>query len=171
MTDREKFETICDLTTYTLGLQKGSLAFKTRKQEILVPRMVATVIGRISKDIHPTIIADIINKDRTSVIHYMKYHKSNYASFPYYRNIFNKVWKAYNELEKIKLIFADEKQMERYLLDAGVKIVTKPQVKIKVLCGKYKYLIDTTYLDFSNNINIIKNSLKHYDYSYDIITI
>jgi len=171
MTDREKFETICDLTTHTVGLQQGSLAYKTRKQEILVPRMVATVIGRISKDIHPTIIADIINKDRTSVIHYMKYHKSNYASFPVYRDTFNKVWKAYNELEKIKIVFADKEQMIRHLLDAGVKIVAKPQVKIKILCGKYKYLVPTTYLDFSNNIDIIKNSLKHYDYSYDIITI
>jgi len=171
MTDREKFETICDLTTDIVGLQQGALAYKTRKQEILVPRMVATVIGRISKDIHPTIIADIINKDRTSVIHYMKYHKSNYASFPVYRDTFNKVWKAYNEQEKIKLVFADEEQMERHLLDAGVKIATKSQVKIKVFCGKYKYLVHTTYLDFSNNIDIIKNSLKNYNYSYDIITL
>ena len=171
MTDREKFETICDLTTNTVGLQQGSLAYKTRKQEVLVPRMVATVIGRISKDIHPTIIADIINKDRTSVIHYMKYHKSNYASFPVYRDTFNKVWKAYNELEKVKLVFSDKEQMIRHLLDAGVKIVAKPQVKIKVICGKCKYLVPTNYLDFSNNIDIIKNSLKQYDYSYDIITL
>ena len=84
---------------------------------------------------------------------------------------FNKVWTAYNELEKIKLVFADKEQMIRHLLDAGIKIVAKPQVKIKILCGKYKYLVPTTYLDFSNNIDIIKNSLKHYDYSYDIITI
>ena len=61
--------------------------------------------------------------------------------------------------------------MERHLIDAGIKIVAKPQVKIKVLCGKYKYLVPTTYLDFSNNIDIIKNSLRQYDYSIDIITI
>ena len=101
----------------------------------------------------------------------MKYHKSNYASFPVYRDIFNKVWKAYNELEKIKLVFADKEQMIRHLIDAGIKIVAKPQVKIKVICGKCKYLVHTNYLEFSNNIDIIKNSLKHYDYSIDIITI
>ena len=60
MTEREKFEKICDLTTHTVGLEQGSLALNTRKQEILVPRMVATVIGRISKDINPTIIEGII---------------------------------------------------------------------------------------------------------------
>ena len=138
MTDREKFETICDLTTQTVGLQQGSLAYKTRKQEILVPRMVATVIGILTKDIHVTIIADIIKKDRTSVLHYRNTHKSNYSSFPIYRDTFNKVWKAYKELEKVKLVFSDKEELSRYLLDAGVKIVAKPQVKIKVTSGKYK---------------------------------
>lgn len=170
MTDREKFETICDLTTQTVGLQQGSLAYKTRKQDILVPRMVATVIGILTKDIHVTIIADIIKKDRTSVLHYRNTHKSNYSSFPIYRDTFNKVWKAYKELEKVKLVFSDKEELSRYLLDAGVKIVAKPQVKIKVTSGKYKYLVPTTYLDFSNNIDIIKKSLKEYNYSYDIIT-
>jgi hypothetical protein len=170
MTDREKFEAICDLTTNTVGLQQGSLAYKTRKQEILVPRMVATVIGRMIKDIHPETIADVIKKDRTSVIHYMKFHKHNYASFPLYRDTFNKVFTAFNELEKVKLVFSEKDEMVRYLLDAGIKIVAKPQVKIKVLCGKYKYLVPTNYLDFSNNIDIINKSLKEYNYSTEIIT-
>ena len=76
MTDREKFETICDLTTQIVGLQPGSLAYKTRKQEVLIPRMVASVIGIMTKDIHPTIIAEIIKKDRTSVLHYMSCHNT-----------------------------------------------------------------------------------------------
>tara|TARA_Y100001963_G_C6534682_1_gene332735 strand:- start:58 stop:573 length:516 start_codon:yes stop_codon:yes gene_type:complete len=171
MTDREKFETICDLTTQIVGLQKGSLAYKTRKQEVLVPRMVASVIGIITKDIHPTIIADIIKKDRTSVLHYINSHKYNYASFPFYRNTFNKVYNAFNELEKVKLVFSEKEEMIRHLLDAGVKIIAKPQVKIKVTSGKYKYLVPTNYLDFSKNIDIIKDSLRKYDYSIDIITI
>ena len=62
MTDREKFESLCDLTTNLVGLQQGSLSFRTRKQEILVPRMVASVIAIIAKDIHPETIADIIKK-------------------------------------------------------------------------------------------------------------
>tara|TARA_R110002110_G_scaffold111919_1_gene278488 strand:- start:102 stop:617 length:516 start_codon:yes stop_codon:yes gene_type:complete len=171
MTEREKFEKICDLTTHTVGLEQGSLALNTRKQEILVPRMVAAIIGRKFKDIHPTIIADIIKKDRTSVIHYMKFHKHNYASFPLYRNVFNKVFSAFNQLEKTKLVFTNKEDLIRHLLDKGVKIVAKPQVKIKVVCGKCKYLLPTNYFDFSKNIDIIENSLKEYDYSIDIKTI
>ena len=171
MTNREKFEQICDLTTEIVGLQKGSLAQKTRKQEFLLPRMVASNIAILTKDIHVTTIADIIKKDRTSVMHYRNTHKQNYASFPFYRNTFNKVYNAFTELEKVKLVFAEKEEMIRHLLDAGVKIVAKPQVRIKVISGKCKYLVPTNYLDFSKNIDIIKDSLRNYDYSYYIITI
>ena len=171
MTNREKFELICDLTTQTVGLQKGSLAYKTRKQEILVPRMVASVIGIMTKDIHVTTIADIIKKDRTSVLHYKNSHKSNYASFPYYRNIFNKVYDAFTESEKIKVVLESRKEICRCLIDAGIKICATPQVKIKIKSGKSTYVLPTSYLDFSKNIDIIKQSLKEVDYSTEIITL
>ena len=67
MTDREKFETLCTLTTNLVGLQEGSLMDKTRKHSVQIPRMVASVIGRLEK-IHPDIIADVINRHRTSII-------------------------------------------------------------------------------------------------------
>ena len=171
MTDREKFETICNLTTNLVGLRQGSLAKKTRKETIHIPRMVAALIGRLTKDIHPTIIADVLERDRTSVLHYEKSHKHNYASFPLYRNMFNKVYNAYVEMEKFKLIFESRDELGRYLIRSGVKIVAKPQVRIKVKSGNARYIVPTNYLDFSNNINIIRESLKDYDYSIDIITI
>ena len=171
MTSREKFEAICDLTTHIVGLQRGSLAYKTRKQEILVPRMVASVIGIMTKDIRPTTIADIIKKDRTSVLHYMNSHKTNYASFPYYRNIFNKVYNAFNESEKIKVVLTSRKEICKCLIDAGIKISANPQVKIKIKSGKAKYVLPTSYLDFSKNIDIIKNAFREVDYSTDIITL
>lgn len=171
MTDREQFELICDLTTEMVGLQQGSLAFNTRKQEVLIPRMVASVIGIMAKDIHVTVIADIIKKDRTSVLHYKNSHKSNYASFPYYRNIFNKVYNAYTESEKIKIVLSSRDEICRLLIDAGIKISAKPQVKIKITSGKAKYMLPTTYLEFSNNINIIKHAFREVDYSTEIITL
>ena len=78
MTDREKFETICDLTTHTVGLQQGSLAYKTRKQELVHSRMIASVIAIKNIGIHPDTIAYVIKKDRTSILYYYKMHKHNY---------------------------------------------------------------------------------------------
>lgn len=171
MTDREKFENICDLTTQIVGLQPGSLAYKTRKQEVLVPRMVATVIGIMTKDIHPTIIAEIINKDRTSVLHYMSSHKSNYASFPYYRNTFNKVYNAFTEAENIKLVFKNRDELCEFLINAGVKISPNADIKLKIKSGKAVYKLPTTYLQIDYNTEIINKALKDYDYKCDIITL
>ena len=60
MTDRIKFELLCDLTTDIVGLHQGALSDKTRKQIIHIPRMVASVVARMTNDIHPTIIADVL---------------------------------------------------------------------------------------------------------------
>ena len=144
MTDREKFESICALTTNLVGLHQGALSDKTRKETIHVPRMVASVVGRLVNDIHPTIIADVICRDRTSVLHYYKLHTHNYASFPKYREVFNKVYYAYSELKKSKKVF-----------------------KSKNIIFKVK----TDYLHCSENIIILKDALKDYEYSLEIKTI
>ena len=172
MTDKEKFENICDLTTQLVGLQKGSLTLKTRQQSYHIPRMVAVMIGRIAKDIHPTILADVIDRDRTSILHYEKTHKHNYATYPKYRDIFNKIYNAYAEIEGNKKLFDSTDSLRMYLVKSGIKITSnKPQVKIKIQSGKIKYMLPTNYFDFSTNVDIIKDKLKDYDYSIDIITI
>jgi len=171
MTDREKFEQICDLTTEIVGLRQGDLALDIRTHKYLIPRKVATVIGRMIKDIHSEIIADIIKKDRTTVLHYMNKHQVDYKSFPLYRDTFNKVYAAYDKSEKIKVVFPNRHELCKCLIDAGIKIAAKPQVKIKITSGKAKYMLPTTYLEFSKNIDIIKNALKEVDYSTEIITL
>tara|TARA_R110000765_G_scaffold69032_4_gene133630 strand:+ start:240 stop:755 length:516 start_codon:yes stop_codon:yes gene_type:complete len=171
MTDREKFESLCNLTTNLVGLQKGSLSDKTRKQSIHIPRMVASVIARINK-IHSTIIADIIKRDRTSVIHYVKSHKHNYASFPKYRDVFNTVYNSYRELVNSKKAFKTIEELRMFLVKSGIKItIKKPQVYIKIKSNSVVYKIKTNYLNCSENINIIKESLKDYNYTLEIKTI
>ena len=171
MTEREKFESICDLTTNLVGLHLGDLSIKTRKQDILVPRMVAAVIGNF-KDIHPTVIANVIDKDRTSVLHYIKFHKHNYASFPKYREIFNLVYNQYNTLENSRKVFENSEELKMFILKSDIKItLIKPQVYIKVKSGKYSYRIKTNYLNCSENIIILKQHLKDYNYTIEIKTI
>ena len=60
MTPKDNFIKICNLTTKVMGLEKGALGFKTRIQEVQIPRMVASVIGRIEEDINHDIIAEVI---------------------------------------------------------------------------------------------------------------
>ena len=171
MTDREKFETICDLTTHTVGLQQGSLAYKIRKQELVHSRMIASVIAIKNIGIHPDTIADVIKKDRTSILYYYKMHKHNYSSIKKYRDIFNKVYAAFDKSESIKFVFEDRHELCKFLIGAGIKISTKPDVKLKIKSGKAEYELPTTYLQIDNNTEIIKKALKEYDYSEEIITL
>ena len=172
MTDREKFINICDLTTNLVGLHQGALSDKTRKETIHVPRMVASVVGRLVNDIHPTVIADVICRDRTSVLHYYKLHTHNYASFPKYREVFNTVYYAYSELKKSKKFFESVDDMRMFIVKSGVRItLIKPQVYILVKSKSIIFKVKTNYLDCSENITILKDALKDYEYSLEIKTI
>ena len=104
MTEKEKFESICDLTTNLVGLPKGSLALKCRKIKYQVPRMVAAMVARLEDETHRGTIAKVLGRDRTSVNHYERCHSSNYASFPMYRETFIKVFMTPKKIQPASLI-------------------------------------------------------------------
>tara|TARA_R110001632_G_scaffold177701_1_gene297422 strand:- start:423 stop:956 length:534 start_codon:yes stop_codon:yes gene_type:complete len=171
MTDKEKFINICDLTTKLVGLHQGALSEKTRKQEYQTPRMVASIIAILEKEIHYKVIAEVLNRDRSLIYHYEKNHKHNYSTFPQYRDVFNLVYNSYKEIEITKKIFKTREDLMNCLKLAGIKSVVKPQVKVKIKSGDALFTLNTNYFDFTNNINIINESLKDYDYQTNIITI
>ena len=128
MIAEDNFRNLCNLTTSLLGLRKGSLAFKSRAQKYQVPRSVVAVVARMVDDIHPTVIAKEIKRDRVSIYHYEKTHKSNYRSFPKYREIFNKVFNAYSNIKGSKKTFSDLDNLKQHLKDNGVVSSDKHQV-------------------------------------------
>lgn len=171
MNDRKKFIKICDLTTDLVGLHSGDLSIKTRKNSHVVPRMVASLVGIIANDIHPTIISDVIKRDRSTILHYRKLHKFNYSTFPTYRELFNKVYSAYNTIINTKLIFNEDEDLRLYLYNSGIENIKKPQVEIKVKSGIHSHSVKTNYILCSDIISEIKKSLKKYNYTIEINTI
>ena len=91
MIQENNFKNLCDFTTSLVGLPKGSLSCRSRKQEFQIPRSVVSVISRIVDETHPNVIAKVLKRDRVSVYHYERTHQSNYKSFPKYRKVFNKI--------------------------------------------------------------------------------
>jgi len=168
MTERDNFIQICDLTTNLMGLEKGSLALKSRKQHLQIPRMVASMVARIEDKIPHTIIADVLNRHRTLVYHYEKMHQGNYI-WKKYRDAFNKVYIAYKKMESEKKIFVDKYRMKEYLLSNGVQQSKKSEVRIKILSGKVGVIITTSYMDFSNQLENIKFALQEYKYKMEIL--
>jgi hypothetical protein len=172
MTEKEKFIEICNLTTNIVGLDKGSLAEKTRKEMVHTPRMVASLVGRMIEDIHPTTIAKIIKRDRTSVLHYEKCHSMYYTSDPKYRELFNKVYNIYFDIIKLKKKFESKDKIRMLLVKSGIDVnIKKPQVYIIIKSGSIVYKLKTNYFYCSENINTIKDVFKDYNYTLEIKTI
>ena len=164
--DKEKFNHICELTTSLVGLRKGSLSFKSRKQEIHLPRLVAANIGLLN-DIHHRVIAEVFNRDRSLIYHYEHTHGGNYMSWQKYREIFNLVHKAYTEIEESKPSFQDNRALKRHILEF-VKESEKCQVEILVTSEKVGCKIITSYREFSYVLKNIKFALANYRHSIDV---
>jgi hypothetical protein len=168
MTPKDNFIHICNLTTTVMGLPKGSLAYKSRKQDVQIPRMVAAVIGRIEEHISHSIIAEVLSRHRASIYHYEKCHQGNYT-WEKYREVFNKVYMTYKQIEQSKKVFVDRHYMKEYLLKNGVKESAKNEVNIMLKSGRIGVVIITSYMDFSNQLENIKFALRDYKYEMEIL--
>ena len=169
MTEEYNFKSICNLTTKLLGLPDDALALKSRKRPLQVARAIAGYIGRTEEDINQKIIGKVLNRDRTLIYHYENTHKTNYANCSIYRDTFNKVYKAYKDIDGIKEVFIDGDFMKSYLLKNEVVETLNPEVILEVKSGQVKCKIKTSYFDFSNQLEIIKFVLKNYHYTIKII--
>ena len=168
MTAKDNFKHICNLTTNVMGLPKGSLALKTRKQHIQISRMIAAVIGRTEEGISHSIIAEGLNRHRASIYHYEKMHQGNYT-WEKYRDAFNKVYMTYKQIEQSKKVFVDKTYMKAFLLKNGVKESPKNEAQILIKSDNVEVIISTSYMDFSNQLENIKFALRNYKYEMTIL--
>jgi len=168
MTAKDNFIHICNLTTSVMGLRKGSLAYKSRKTELQIPRMVAAVIGRTEEGINHSIIAEVLNRHRASIYHYEKCHQGHYT-WEKYRDIFNKVYMAYKQIEQSKNVFVDKYYMKEFLLKNGIKESPKNEAQILIKSGRISAIISTSYMDFSNQLENVKFALRDYKYEMEIL--
>ncbi len=169
MTEELNFKAICNLTTRVLDIPKGALALRSRKRPLQIARSVAAYIGRTEEDIHRAIIGKVLNRDRTLVYHYESRHKQIYRSCGKYRDTFNKVYKAYKDIDNEKEIFIRGDHMKRHLLKSGVTETKNPDVLIEVKSGEAKCTINTSYFKFSEQLEIIKLAMTNYHYTVKII--
>ena len=169
MNTEENFKNLCDLTTNLVGLPKGSLALKTRKTEYQVPRMVAAMVARLEDETHRDVIAKVLDRDRTSVNHYEKCHSGNYASYPLYRDTFNKVYNAYAEIKDAKLTFKDLEHLKDNLRKNGIHDSLKHQTTIRITSGNFKLAVNVSYKDFYNQLELCKLAFQNYQHEIEVI--
>ena len=158
------FKTLCQMTTNMLELPEGSLASKSRKKHLQLPRMVVSVVAHMVDETHYNIIAKSINRDRTLINYYVNMHKSNYRSYPEYRDLFNKIFNSYSEIKKSKKTFEDMYHLRDHLRSNGVKHSDNPQTTIRVKSGKVGVDIKVSFKDFSNQLELISFALTDCNY-------
>lgn len=171
MTDKYNFRSICKLTENVLDIPEGGLKNKSRKRPLQIARQVATMIARNEKDIHQKVIASLINRDRSLIYYYEHKHEGNYKYCSMYRDAYNKVYKAYKDVEGKKDIFVTGSEIKRYLIKKGIKEAPLYQddVIIAVTSGEAKTLIKVTYFDFVEQLENIKLALQNYHFKIEII--
>lgn len=169
MTEEDNFKNICNLTTKLMGFKDGSLSSKSRKRPLQVARSVAAYIGLTEEKIHRTIIAKILNRDRSLIYHYQNSHKINYAKCIIYRNTFNKVYRGWKDIESTKLTFLHDDFLKTHLIQSGIRENKKAQVCVEVKSGEAKFILKTSYFDFSDQLENIKLAMANYHYTIKII--
>ena len=169
MTEEYNFKCICSITTRVLGFPDGSLSTKSRKRPLQAARAVASYIARTEENIHRAIIGKVLKRNRSLIYHYERTHKKAFANSLVYRNTFNKVYKAYIDIDGTKEMFTDKDFMKSFLLKNGVSQKLKSDVKLQINSGKTSCIINTSYFDYSNQLENVKIALENYHYSVKII--
>jgi hypothetical protein len=169
MNEEFNFKCICNLTTRVMELPKGALYTKSRKRPLQVARASASYIARMEENIHHNTIGKVLNRDRSMIYHYENTHKKYFANCSLYRETFNKIYKAYMDVDESKEMFLNAKTMKQYLLNRGVSEVAKPNVILEIKSGQVTCKIKTTYFDYLNQFEKVKFALENYHYSIKII--
>tara|TARA_R110002167_G_scaffold70325_1_gene198141 strand:- start:4491 stop:5000 length:510 start_codon:yes stop_codon:yes gene_type:complete len=169
MTEETNFKAICGIATTVLGMPHGSLSLKTRKRPIQVARAASAYIAMNEDNIHRNVIAKVLNRDRTVTYHYQSMHKNMYATCLVYRNTFNRIYKAYKNIDGAKEVFIDKDFMKNYLLKNGIKESKNPDVILDIKSGEISCKVKTSYLDYSNQVENINIAMKDYHFTIKII--
>ena len=163
MTPKENFKHICNLTTSVMGLRKGSLSYKSRKQELHLARTIAGVIG-MKEGIKREVIAKQLNRHRTAIYHYEKSHKNWFSnrSYPSYAKAYTKVFCAYREIEDSRKQFIDKFHLRNFVIELGLKNCEKRDIVFSITSGSVSYQLFSDAHNFSNYYDTLKLALSGY---------
>jgi hypothetical protein len=163
MTAKDNFIHICNLTTSVMGLRKGSLAYKSRKQELHLARTIAGIIG-IKEGIKREIIAKQLNRHRTAIYHYEKQHKDWFSnkSYPNYAKAYTKVFSVYQEIEDSRKQFIDRFHLRNFVKELGLANCEKKNIVFTITSGSVSYQLFSDAHNFSNYYDTLNLALSGY---------
>lgn len=118
------------------GVNKEELLSKTRTATPALCRKVHSALLCREFNLHPEAVANHINRDRTSVLYYIKNHDRDYEFWMTYKESYDIVSEHYNSIMDLQNImtFYDEKISERKqieVIQSRLDDLVKENTKLK----------------------------------------
>jgi hypothetical protein len=118
---------IYDVCYVTFGITSKSLKSKNKPADYILCRKTLCNALILKYGVHPTIMADFIHKDRTTVLYYLRVHEGHYEFHSEYKEAYDalisnlEMFLKNNDL----LDLCDKKQKETFELDSIRYTLTK----------------------------------------------
>ena len=161
MNEIRSFNKILDITSQVCNIEKEELKTKSRKHEYNIPRQIAAIVAIKDYEIKLNLVAKQLNRHRTAMYHYLKFHDSNYESWLPYR-------KKYDEVLQVLRNDPKETITHKYNFNSIIKKIKLrkceiEEVYIEINCGKYKHIFLTDYFNFTQAMKTIRENFKNYN--------
>lgn len=169
MNELQKIDRVLNITSKVCNVDYKLLKTRSRKQELNLARQIACVLSMKHLGIHKVKVAKRINRDRTSMNHYIRNHEDNYNGWKIYQDKYD---------EAFAMLLKGNRKRKILHKNKFINIVNKietvyceaPDVTITVICGKYKHEFYVGVFNFDRDIKTIKAAFKKYDHKIDYKT-
>ena len=162
--DYKIFKDVSELTAVTSGVSVREILGKKRSRELVIPRMVIGNILNIEMKYRKQDIAKYLNRDRTSIYHYMNTHKSNYQYWEEYRELYDEIKAGYLGIDNADMTKHD---MDMIILKSD--IISNPydsRFMISFKIGTAETNIFTNTLE--KDITTLKRLFKDYNFIFKV---
>jgi len=169
MNELQKIDRVLNITSKVCNVDCKLLKTKSRKLELNIARQIACVLSINYLGIHKVKVAKRINRDRTSMNHYIRNHEKNYYGWKVYQHKYDEAFSKLLKGNRKRKVLHKNK-FTNIVSKIHVTNCKAPDVTITVTCGKYKHEFYVGVFNFERDISTIKKAFEDYNYKIDYKT-
>lgn len=169
MNELTKIDRVLNITSKVFDIDKDLLKTNSRKNKLNLARQIACVLSIKTLGIHKVKVAKRVNRDRTSMNHYLRNHDDNYNNWKPYRDKYDQIFIKVTKGNK-KNKFLHKNKFNKFVNKIKITFCQTPDMIITVTSGKYKKDFLVGIFNFERDIKTINDAFVKYDYKIDYKT-
>ena len=163
--DDRLMKRICSITSDVCNTDVKDFTSNSRKQPYIVMRVATANIALIEENINYKTIAKHINRDRTNIYHYKKYHHTYFYTWRLYRDTYNKVLTEYRDKLDYGLSYSEFKIKLKTL---DIKKVDNEEIQLNIETKRFEHSLQTDLNNLIDTIKKLKKILINYEHNINI---